>query len=54
METSGIADLARFLMDRKVTCNLREAPRTKEFLSQVIESMELEQQFWLTDIVETK
>ena len=46
MSTGGVADLARFLADRKITSNLREAPRTAEFLSQVIESMEPEQHFW--------
>ena len=46
MKTGGVADLAHFLTDRKVTCNLREAPRTEEFLAQAIESMEPEQQFW--------
>ncbi len=46
MSTGGVADLARFLMARKITHNLREAPRTEEFFSQVLESMEVEQQFW--------
>ncbi|WP_319405402.1 DUF5906 domain-containing protein [uncultured Desulfosarcina sp.] len=46
MKTGGVADLARFLMARKVTCNLREAVRTEEFLSQAIESMTPEEHFW--------
>lgn len=46
MATGGVADLAHYLSERKVTCNLREAPRTEEFLGQVIESMEPEQQWW--------
>lgn len=47
MNTGGVADLARFLLSRKVACNLREAPRTDEFLCQAVESMEPDQQFWL-------
>jgi len=46
MKTGGVADLAKKLMARKVVSNLREAPRTEEFLSQAIETMEPEQQFW--------
>jgi len=46
MQKGGTADLARFLLARKVTHNLREAPRTDEFLAQVLESMDPEQSFW--------
>lgn len=46
MANGGTADLARFLKCRKITHNLREAPRTDEFLSQVLETMDPEQSFW--------
>ncbi|WP_319404796.1 DUF5906 domain-containing protein [uncultured Desulfosarcina sp.] len=46
MENGGVADLAKFLLARKVTSNLRFAPRTLEYLNQVLETMQPEQQFW--------
>ncbi|BBO76920.1 hypothetical protein DSCW_43370 [Desulfosarcina widdelii] len=46
MENGGVADLAKYLLARKVKSNLRFAPRTPEFLNQAIETMQPEQVFW--------
>jgi hypothetical protein len=46
MQNGGVADLAKFLLARKVTHNLREAPRTDEFVAQVLESMDAAEAFW--------